>query len=90
MKTDLSPSDRKVESRGQKIYRDTIRDLVYPQETGKVVAIDVESGDYEIDDNDMAAWERLRARKPDAVIWFKRVGYQTVDAFGGLRPDKDG
>lgn len=90
MATELSPSELKIEARGLRIYREKIRDLVYPQETGKVLAIDVDSGEYEMDDDDMAAWQNLTARCPDAVVWFKRVGYQTVDAFGGLRPDKDG
>ncbi len=90
MKTDLSPAERKIEARGLRIYREKIRDRVYPQETGKVLAIDVDSGEYEMDNDEMAAWERLRARRPDAVIWFKRVGYQTVHAFGGLRLDENG
>ena len=36
------------------------------------------------------ALDRLRERRPDALIWRKRVGYQTVAGFGGLPVDKDG
>jgi hypothetical protein len=38
------------------------------------VLIDVESGDYEIDSNELAAEQRLHARRPDAQVWMLRVG----------------
>jgi len=84
---------RSVASRGRAIYMKKIRPHVYPHEIGAVIVVDVRSGDYEICANEMdqvPALDRLRERRPDAQIWRKRVGYQTVAAFGGLRVDKDG
>ena len=89
MATELSPSELKIESEGEAVYRQRIRPLVYPQHKGRIVAIDVASGEYEVDDDEMVAWRKLTTRCPDAVVWFKRVGYQTVHAFGGLKPDED-
>ena len=84
---------KSVAERGKAIYREKVRPLVYPQETGKIVVIDIRTGDYEMVANprdEVSAQERLQARRPDAVIWRKRVGFQTVHAFGGLQVDKDG
>ena len=84
---------KSVEERGRAIYREKVRPLVYPQETGKVVAIDVRSGDYEMSANprdETAAMDRLRERRPGALVWRERVGYKAVSAFGGsLPPDDD-
>jgi hypothetical protein len=57
---------------------------------GKIIAIDVDTGDYEIDRDGLTASKRLRARHPDAVILGLRIGYDAVEAFGGaaLRPAK--
>ncbi len=81
---------RSVASRGRAIYREKIRPNVYPRLKGQIVAIDVDSGDYEIDDDDAQAHRRLRARRPNARMWAERIGYSAVDSFGGgLVPDDD-
>lgn len=54
---------KSVGERGRAIYREKVRPLVYPQETGKVVR----SGDYEMSANprdEAAAMDRLRERRP--------------------------
>ncbi|MCY4583945.1 MAG: hypothetical protein OXE50_14300 [Chloroflexi bacterium] len=84
---------RSVATRGRAIYMEKIRPQVYPQHMGKVLVVDVRTGDYEMCADafdEIPAEDRLLERKPDALIWRKRVGYQTVAAFGGLRVDKDG
>ena len=84
---------KSVGERGRAIYREKIRPLVYPQETGKMVLIDIRTGDYEValDDWDhVSAADRLRERRPEAVIWGERVGYKAATTFGGrLPPDDD-
>jgi hypothetical protein len=45
-----------------------------PEDDGKFVAIDVVSGEYEIDPDDYAAVTRLRARVPAADVWLARAG----------------
>ena len=41
---------------------------------GRMVVIDIDTGDYEIDD-DLTATLRLRKRNPGATTWGERVGY---------------
>ncbi len=67
---------------GQAIYRDRIKELVKHTEKGKLVIIDVKSGDYEIDEDDITAVLRLRERKPDAITYAVRVGYRAVYSLG--------
>lgn len=42
---------------------------------GKMVVIDVNTGDYEIADDDLTATIRLFERRPNAVSWGELVGY---------------
>ena len=74
---------RSIGSRGRAIYRKKIRHLVEPHEHGRIVVIDVNSGDYEVADRDADATARLVARHPDAVTWAERVGYPAVYRMGG-------
>lgn len=45
------------------------------------IAVDIDSGEYEIDRSDLAAVDRLQARLPRAVIWMGRVGSPTAYGF---------
>ena len=42
---------------------------------GKMVVIDVNTGDYEIASDDITATMRLFERRPNAVTWGELVGY---------------
>jgi hypothetical protein len=68
---------------GMEIYRRDIRDKVMPQHKGKFLFLDIESGDYEIDDDDSRAEESLRARRPDGVLLGLRVGYKSAYTLAG-------
>ena len=70
--------------RGQEIYETTLRALLETGDNiGKIVSIDIESGDYEIADDLLVAGRRLQARHPDAKMYGKRIGYNAVYAVGG-------
>ena len=72
---------RSAADAGRAIYNRDIRDKVEPAERGKVVVIDVNSGDWEIDADDATALFRLLERRPDAFTWAERVGYPAVYNF---------
>jgi len=74
---------------GQKIYQEQIKSLVYPAEKGKFLIIDVESGDYELDEKAIVASKRLRQRRPDAVNFGMKVGYVAAIHFGGRHTETD-
>ena len=67
---------------GRGIYNDKIRDTLGPECLGKVVAIDIHSGDHEIADKGIDATMGLLARQPNAFIWQERVGFNAVHSIG--------
>ena len=68
---------------GGEIYEKDIRGQVETDHHGKVIAIDVDSGDYAIADTASGAAKHLREQRPDASVWLMRVGYRTLRHFGG-------
>jgi len=60
--------------RGEEIFNRDILPKLKDEDPRKVVAIDIETGDYEIDHDQLTACDRLEARRPDAQIWARRVG----------------
>ena len=69
-------SIEEVCGRGERIYEERIKALVELQENGRFIVIDIESGDYEIADDSLAAEDRLQERRPDAVTpWGSWVGW---------------
>jgi hypothetical protein len=72
----------------EQIYRRDIRPKVMPQHKGKFLVLDIKTGEYEIDEDDLAAWERLRARVPDGEYFALRVGYTTANTFSGTMEEE--
>jgi hypothetical protein len=69
--------------RGDTIYESTVRPQLKPEDDGRFVALDIDTSAFEIDDDELAACDRLRARLPKAQIWMVRVGSRYVHRFGG-------
>lgn len=77
------PSDE-ISRRGKEIYDNVLRDRVETEENiGKQIVIDIETGDYEVDDSGLQASLRMLKRKPDAALYGARIGYDAVDSIGG-------
>jgi hypothetical protein len=76
--------------RGDAIYQKDILPKLTPKHVGKFLAIDIETGEYEISADEMKAGDKLLARVPEAQIWMVRIGYAAPLSFGGrqVRTDK--
>jgi hypothetical protein len=72
-----------LQGRGDEIYESQVRHQVEAGNHGKIVAIDIETGAFEVDTSEIVACTRLEAHHPDAQIWIVRVGYRHVRRFGG-------
>jgi 2-hydroxychromene-2-carboxylate isomerase len=70
--------------RGDAVYESAVRPHLKPSDEGKFVAIDIETGMYEMAAAELEACDRLRARLPDPQIWLVRVGSRYVHRFGAL------
>ncbi len=60
------------------LYHREIQPEVMPQDKGKFLLIDIESGDYEVDEDDLQAEKRLRSRRPDGILYGLRIGYTSA------------
>jgi len=69
--------------RGDEVYEAQVRPHLRPEDEGKFAAVDIESGAYEIGDDELEASDRLSARIPGAQIWLVWVGSRYLHRFGG-------
>jgi len=76
--------EQEIARLGREIYERDIRPLVEAGHHGEVVAIDVDTGNWAIGDNVIAATGRLHKKHPGAVnVLSERVGYPALRHFGG-------
>lgn len=78
--TNYTPQE--VAARGEALYENQLRQAVEAEHKGKFLVLDIETGTYEIDTDDLIATKRLLARQPQAVIYGLRIGYPTAYRFG--------
>lgn len=82
----MSEEKSELVERGNEIFDRVVRPQVdVEEEAQKFVAIDVDSEDFEIDQNARAAFDRLLERHPEARgrTWLRRVGSRSAYHFGG-------
>ena len=75
---------KEVAERGEAIYEQDIRPKVESESKGKYLVLDIETGEYEIDQDDLAATKRLMAKYADAVLYGLRIGYPAAYRLGGF------
>ena len=73
--------------RGDAMYESGIRSVVEDGNQARFVAIDIETGAYEADVDELAASDRLLARIPDAQVWLKGSVLGTLAVLGHA-PDR--
>lgn len=75
----------KIVERGEELYHQRIRiEVEKPENIGKMVIIDVVTGDYAVDDNGLIAAHLLQAKHPDVALYDIRIGYKASEALGGI------
>lgn len=77
-------SREEVATRGEAIYEQDIRPKVGAENKGKYLVLDIETGEYEIDQDDLAATKRVTERCPNAVLYGLRIGYPAAYRLGGF------
>ena len=69
--------------RGTEIYEQQVRAQVEAGNRGKIVAIDIETGEYSLGENVLSAAQPLFDRNDDAQLWGVRVGHRAIHHIGG-------
>ena len=78
-------SNEEIDRRGIDLYDRRIRGLVEtPENIGKQLVIDVETGEYEIDEDGLRASHRLMDKHPGAALYGLRIGFNAVYSIGGV------
>jgi hypothetical protein len=85
-------SREEVARRARALYDSRIRPQVEQEENiGKMVIINVETGEFRVDETGLEAARRLREKQPNARLFGLRIGYNVAASLGGLmeRTDKN-
>jgi hypothetical protein len=78
----LRYSKEEFARRGNEIYESQVRPQVEQGNHGKIVAIDIETGAFELAKDSLTASDQLLDQYPDAQIWFVRIGHRAVHRIG--------
>jgi hypothetical protein len=71
--------------KGEEIYKTHILPEIAEEKLkGKLVAIDVDTGKYFIDDTSIKAITRAQREFPDKIFYVKRIGYRAVYRHHGI------
>jgi len=62
----------------ERIYHEKLKSILEPEYKCKIVAIEIDSGDYFIGDTVVEAGLKAKEKYPDKIFHFIRVGYQAV------------
>ena len=71
--------------KGEVIYKQQILPEISEEKLkGKLIAIDVDTGKYFIDDTSIKAVTRAQREFPDKIFYVKRIGYRAVYSHKGI------
>jgi TPP-dependent 2-oxoacid decarboxylase len=74
-----------VANRAQRLYEKTIREQVETSENiGKMVIIDIETGNFAVDALGFDSAAILRTQNPNARLFGIRIGYNVAASLGGV------
>ncbi|MHB1376490.1 MAG: hypothetical protein ACYCXB_03595 [Candidatus Humimicrobiaceae bacterium] len=65
--------------KGRAVYKKLQSEL--KKDKGKIIAIEIESGEYFVGDNELEAAQKARSKFPDKIFTFFRIGYPVVHKF---------
>lgn len=78
-------SVEEIAVKASNIYTDGIQQQVKtPDNLGKMLTIDVETGEYFIDESGVEGMMFLKAKRPLARLFTIKIGYSAAFGFGGL------
>lgn len=75
-------SSDEIAERGQALYDRDIHDKLDASARGKFLALNIETGEYEIDADERAALKRARAKHPGAAVYLLRIGHPAAYRLG--------
>ncbi|MCC5617613.1 hypothetical protein LC605_21480 [Nostoc sp. CHAB 5836] len=78
-------SSEEVGRRAKELYENSIRQQVEREENiGKMVIIDIETGEYAVDKTGLESAQYLRNKNPFVRLYGIRIGYKVAVSFCGF------
>ena len=78
-------SHEEVGRRAKELYENTIeQEVISAENIGKMVIIDIETGDYEVDKDGLYASDLLSQRHSNPLLFGIRIGYNVSSSIGGV------
>ena len=71
-----------IAKKGEAIYKEIIKPFLTKENTGQIVAIDIETKRYVIDNSLITGVKVLKDINPDAQIYYIRIGFDCVYSQG--------
>ena len=81
----ITRTPQEVVQRGSELYEQHIKTQVEDGNRGKFLVINTETGEYEMDADDVLAAKRAKSRFPDAPLFSIRVGYAAAYRIGSRK-----
>jgi hypothetical protein len=75
-------SSAEIAEKGQALYERKVQGLLAASDRGKFLVLDIETGDYELDTDELAAVKRARAKRADGAFYILRVGHSAAYRLG--------
>jgi hypothetical protein len=87
MTTSRRYTKEEIARRGKQIYERVVRPTIKAKDTGKFVAIDIDSEAFAVSNDELKACDRLHALNSDAQLWLMRIGSRSAYDFGAVSAD---
>lgn len=71
-----------IAARGEQIYQQQLREKIESEHKGKFLSIDIETGAYEINADEVTSSMALLEKHPEAVLYCLRIGFPTAHRIG--------
>lgn len=81
--SDKSERLERLAERGERFYAEHLRDVLEPEQTGRFVAIEPETGRYFVGGGGSDALVAAHEAMPEGLFYLKRIGYEFAHRMGG-------
>ena len=78
----MTISAEEIVTRGKALYEQRLRGQLEAGNIGKILVINIDTGDYEMDSDRLLASDRAVERFPDAPLYAMKIGFPTLGRIG--------
>ncbi len=75
-------TSEEISRRGQILYDQKVRSEIADCEKGKFLVLNIETGEYEIDADELTALQRAKTKQNDAPLYMLRIGHPAAYRLG--------